>query len=175
MLSFASTDESHGIQFEGVLRQPEWQAKTQRSSSKSIIKGALAMQKLAEREERTKKNLESSNNSKKLSSKKLGLPTNSEFYHRNIIKYLIVDTRLLNAHSYFAYIHAEVRKARNNNRKLKKSYSHMMKTNNKSRKNSHMSIGSDFGHEMDIGSPNGSLSRSINPSPTPGGHHRYER
>lgn len=43
---------------------------------------------------------------------------------------------------------------------------------NKPRKNSHMSATSSDHHDMDIGSPNGSISRSKNPSPTPLGHYR---
>lgn len=69
----------------------------------------------------------------------------------------------------------ELKKVKNNNRKIKKTYSHLLK-NNKSRKNSHISAGSDIGHDLDVASPNGSISRSKNPSPTPGSStHRYER
>lgn len=71
-------DESHGIHFDGILRQPEWQAKTVRSSSKSVIKGALALQKATEREDRsTKKNSDASSTARK-SNKKLGLVSTSK-------------------------------------------------------------------------------------------------
>lgn len=65
-----------------------------------------------------------------------------------------------------------------NNRKLKKtsSHSHASKIRtNKSRKNSYMSATSSDHHDMDVGSPNGSISRSKNPSPIPGHSYRYER
>lgn len=82
---------------------------------------------------------------------------------------------------YLFFVILELKKARNNNtkRKLRKTYPHLLKNKNKSRKNSHISAtGSEIGgnhHNMDISSPNGSLSRSINPSPTPGSSHKYER
>lgn len=41
---------------------------------------------------------------------------------------------------------------------------------NKSRKNSHMSATSSDHHDMDLGSPNGSISRSKTSSPTPIGY-----
>lgn len=65
----------------------------------------------------------------------------------------------------------------NNNRKIKKSTLHTSKVTkkNKPRKNSHMSATSSDHHDMDIGSPNGSISRSKNPSPIPGHSYRYER
>lgn len=77
-------------------------------------------------------------------------------------------------------IRTELKKSQNNtannNRKMKKS-SHASKVKkNKSRKNSHMSATSSDHHDMDVGSPNGSVSRSKNPSPIPGHNYRiYER
>lgn len=68
------SDESHGIQFEGIMRQPEWQTKTVRSSSKSAVKGSLGMQKM-NADDRSKKS--DSSGSKKLNSKKFGLSTNA--------------------------------------------------------------------------------------------------
>lgn len=59
---------------------------------------------------------------------------------------------------------------------MKKSSSHVTKVKkNKSRKNSHMSATSSDHHDMEVvGSPNGSVSRSKNPSPIPGhSYHSY--
>lgn len=82
---FVVADESQSIHFEGVLRQSEWQSKVIRNSTKSVIKGALAMQKATEREDRIKKNSDSSINSRKLSNKKLGLVATSKCSFNNLI------------------------------------------------------------------------------------------
>lgn len=97
-------DESHNIQFEGILRQPEWQSKTARSSSKSIIKGALALQKATEREDRTKKNSDSAINSKKLSSKKFGVVSNSKLFQTFKKNYHIFSNSK-EFHNIFTYLH----------------------------------------------------------------------
>lgn len=69
---------AQSVHIEGTLRQPEWQTKAVRTSSKAIIKGALALQKANEREDRSRKNSEIQNNSKKMSSKKFSLVATSE-------------------------------------------------------------------------------------------------
>lgn len=85
-----------------------------------------------------------------------------------------------------SHARTELKKSKKNNnsdRNLKKQFMNLIKNKKKPRKNSHLSLaGSDIGghhHENTIGSvssPNGSLSRSINPSPTPGSSHtKYER
>lgn len=86
---------------EATLRQPEWQNRVARTSTKAIIKGALAMQKATERDEQraaaaaaaaitatnsaitSRKNSDTTHatiNSKKMSPKKFKLVANSEFY-----------------------------------------------------------------------------------------------
>lgn len=146
-----------------------------RSSSKSVIKGALALQKATEREDRsTKKNADAANNSRK-ANKKLGLVSTSKWlfivWLPILAWFYILQTS--NCAQFFVRF-LELKKVKNSGRKMKKTYSHLM--NNKSRKNSHISAGSDIGHDLDVASPNGSISRSINPSPTPGSSgHRYER
>lgn len=49
-----------------------------RSSSKAIIKGAMALQKATEREDRSRKNSEIQSTPKKLSAKKYNLVANSK-------------------------------------------------------------------------------------------------
>lgn len=75
-------DVAQNIHMESTLRQPEWQTKVARTSSKAIIKGALALQKANERDDNrntvnsvagSRKNSDATVttvNSKKLSSKK---------------------------------------------------------------------------------------------------------
>lgn len=89
-------DVAHNIYIEAILRQPEWQTKIARTSTKAIIKGALAMQKASERDENRsniaapgvpRKNLDSALttiNSKKLSQKKIKLVTNSTSINNSI-------------------------------------------------------------------------------------------
>lgn len=162
---------AQSVHIEGFLRQPEWQTKAVRTSSKAIIRGALAIQKANEREERDRKNLQTQNNSKKLSKKynnSLVATSKSAAGHR-------LPPNATNLSRF-----AELKKARNNNnnRKLKKQFSQLLKNKKKPRKNSNLSgSGNDIGgnhHDAEIVSPNGSMSRSKNPSPTPGGS-RYER
>lgn len=74
------------------MRQPEWQNKVARTSTKAIMKGTLALQKANERDENrsamsntgvtSRKNADAAHaaNSKKMSSKKFKLVANSEFY-----------------------------------------------------------------------------------------------
>lgn len=76
MIFFA--DVAQSVHIEGTLRQPEWQTKAVRTSSKAIIKGALALQKANEREDRNRKNSGIQNSSKKISSKKYNLVSTSE-------------------------------------------------------------------------------------------------
>lgn len=45
------SDVSQSIYMEATLRQPEWQNRVARTSTKAIMKGALAMQKANERDE----------------------------------------------------------------------------------------------------------------------------
>lgn len=74
-------DVPQSVHIEGILRQPEWQTKAARTSSKAIIRGALAIQKASEREERDRKNSQTQNNSKKLSKKyNNNLVATSKFY-----------------------------------------------------------------------------------------------
>lgn len=74
---------------------------------------------------------------------------------------------------------AELKKSRGpnvNSRKLKTAAQSQLGKGrkNKARKNSSMSATSSEQHEADYSSPNGSISRSKNPSPTPLGHYRYD-
>lgn len=74
------------------MRQPEWQTKVARTSSKAIIKGALAQQKANERDEirsaaasgvASRKNSDSTHssiNSKKMTPKKFKLVATSAYF-----------------------------------------------------------------------------------------------
>lgn len=53
MFLFLFLDVSQSIYFEATMRKPEWQTKVSRSTVKSVLKGALALQKQIEREDRT--------------------------------------------------------------------------------------------------------------------------
>lgn len=81
---------AQNIYMEATLRQPEWQTKVARASSKAVIKNALALQKASERDENrsglgatgvaSRKNSESTHstiNSKKMSPKKFKLVATS--------------------------------------------------------------------------------------------------
>lgn len=84
-------DVAQNIHIESTLRQPDWQYRVSRVSTKAIIKGALAMQKASERDAHrnnanatgaTRKNSDSKHSinpkSKKISAKKFKLGLNSE-------------------------------------------------------------------------------------------------
>ncbi|XP_031633683.1 KAT8 regulatory NSL complex subunit 1 [Contarinia nasturtii] len=159
ILSFPE-DVAQNIYMEATLRTAEWQTKVARTSSKAVIKNALALQKANERNE-------ARNNLAATASRK-----NSEATHSINSKKLSPNKFKLNA--------TKLKKSQNNitNRKPKKITSGLNASKvkkNKSRKNSHMSATSSDHHDMDVGSPNGSISRSKNPSPIPGHSHRYER
>lgn len=182
---------------EATLRQPEWQNRVARTSTKAIIKGALAMQKANERDEQraaaaaaaaitttntgiaARKNSDGTHatiNSKKMSPKKFKLVAKSECI--SLFLLVLIEYSLIK----LEFVSLELKKSQNNtttnnNRKMKKTTSHTTKVSkkNKPRKNSHMSATSSDHHDMDIGSPNGSISRSKNPSPIPGHSYRYER
>lgn len=83
---------AQNIHLEATLRQPEWQARVARVSTKAIIKGALAMQKANERDAlRNSTNTSTVTNrknadqmhptikSKKMSQKKFKLGLGSKF------------------------------------------------------------------------------------------------
>lgn len=61
---------AQSIHIEGTLRQTEWQTKAVRTTSKAIIKGAQALQKASERDDRVRKTSDIHVKSKKLTSKK---------------------------------------------------------------------------------------------------------
>lgn len=86
------SDVSQNIYMEATLRQPEWQTRVAKASSKAIIKNVLALQKASERDENrgglattgvvSRKNsdaLHSTINSKKMTSKKFKIVSNSKF------------------------------------------------------------------------------------------------
>lgn len=88
-------DVAQNIHLEATLRQPEWQTRVARVSTKAIIKGALAMQKANERDAlrnntntsmvTNRKNADQMHHhptikSKKMSQKKFKLGLDSKFY-----------------------------------------------------------------------------------------------
>lgn len=78
---------AQNIHMEATLRQPEWQTKVARTSSKAIIKGALALQKANDENRSSASNIATSRkytdttnstiNSKKSSAKKFKLVSTS--------------------------------------------------------------------------------------------------
>lgn len=178
---------AQNIHIEATLRQPEWQFRVSRVSTKAIIKGALALQKANERDGHrnnavtatgaTRKNSDSMHSvkSKKMSPKKFKLGLNSKCHRIRLPLFNFCFNH------FYSLFNSELKKSRNNannnnttiptatgNRKMRKISTKTRK--NKSRKNSHMSATSSDHHDMDIGSPNGSLSRSKTSSPTPTGY-----
>lgn len=111
-ISVFLSDVAQNIHLEATLRQPEWQTRVARVSTKAIIKGALAMQKANERDAlRNNTNTSTVTNrknadhvhptikSKKMSTKKfkLGLDskfTGSTFAQSPIIIFIIPKTQL---------------------------------------------------------------------------------
>lgn len=53
------SDISQTVNLEGVIRQPDWQNKALRCTTKTALKSVLAAQKAAERQDRSKKLFES--------------------------------------------------------------------------------------------------------------------
>lgn len=86
------SDVAQNIYMEATMRQPEWQTKVARTSTKAIIKGALALQKASERDEHrsgtttavtSRKNSETTHstiNSKKMTPKKFKLVATSSYF-----------------------------------------------------------------------------------------------
>lgn len=88
---FNFPDVPQNIYMEATMRQPDWQLKVAKTSTKAIMKGTLALQKASERDENrtalantsaaSRKNSDvahSTINSKKMSAKKFKLVANSE-------------------------------------------------------------------------------------------------
>lgn len=70
VLDCLDLDVAQSIHIEGTLRQTEWQTKAVRTTSKAIIKGAHALQKASDREDRVRKTSDIQVKSKKIGSKK---------------------------------------------------------------------------------------------------------
>lgn len=84
------------------MRQPEWQTKVARTSTKAIIKGALALQKASERDEHrsgtttavtSRKNSETTHstiNSKKMTPKKFKLVATSSYFFSTLLQFFFI-------------------------------------------------------------------------------------
>lgn len=83
------SDVAQNIYMEATLRQPDWQTRVAKTSTKAMIKGALALQKASERDENrsslanssgSRKNIDTSHPAiKKMSQKKFKLVANSTY------------------------------------------------------------------------------------------------
>lgn len=190
-------DVAQNIHIEATLHQPEWQTRVARSSTKAIIKSALAATKANDRDAQkntalsasgaNRKNSDSTHtsprDSKKMSPKKFKLNSKSEF-----IRFAFVFNKNfpLTTNVIFSLELKKSRNSTNNNntaataltptgkirkiRKNKQVENVKKQRKTKKRKNSNMSAMSSDHHEMDVSSPNGSISRSKNSSPTPTGY-----
>lgn len=91
------------------MRQPEWQNKVARTSTKAIMKGTLALQKANERDENrsamsntgatSRKNADAAHaaiNSKKMSPKKFKLVANSKLFNEEKPQHLCFKWNYIN-------------------------------------------------------------------------------
>lgn len=62
---FRSLDISQSVHIEAMLRQPDFQTKAYRSTSKAALRGALALQKALKKDDRNNRKLASPSTKKK--------------------------------------------------------------------------------------------------------------